>query len=211
MFCLPFEGTPKGNRLKKVRKIKERFRLHQGNASPHKSLIALKKAIECGFELLPHPPYSFALAPPDHHLLPYMTKQLRGHKFKDNDEAKHALRKVLEEFPADFFKEVRSRSSKEAIREFNLIPSWLVRAYRTLVVYMFDFFLPPKKETKLIGTLVHRALLICSIHRQRQELDNIKTIIHKNVYQNSVIQVCPRLSPNPVPLQKKIPQNARAT
>ena len=57
------------------------------------------------FELLPHPPYSPDLAPSDYHLFPNMKKQLRGRVFNDDDETKAAVMKVLEEFPAEFFKE----------------------------------------------------------------------------------------------------------
>ena len=98
--------------------------LLQDNASAHKSRIALK-AIECGFELLTHPPYSPDLAPSDCHLFPCMNKQLRGHKFKYGDETKHAVRKVQEEFPAHFLKEgleaLKKRSEKCVTLDGNFV------------------------------------------------------------------------------------------
>ena len=33
-----------------------------------------------------------------------MKNQLRGHQFKDDDQRKHTVKKVLEGFPAGFFK-----------------------------------------------------------------------------------------------------------
>ena len=41
---------------------------HQDNARPHTALITRKKFLELGWELMPHPPYSSDLAPPDCHL-----------------------------------------------------------------------------------------------------------------------------------------------
>ena len=65
----------------------------------------MSKAIKCGFELLPHPPYFPDLAPSDYHLFSNMKKQFRRRIINDDDETKAAVTKVLEEFPAKLFKE----------------------------------------------------------------------------------------------------------
>ena len=72
-------GNNYANLLKQVRQsIKEKRRgkirrgimLHQDNAPVHTSRVAMDAVRECGYELLPHPPYSPDLAPSDFHLFP---------------------------------------------------------------------------------------------------------------------------------------------
>lgn len=86
-------------------KISRGVRLLQDNAPPHKSTVAVAKAIDCGFELLPHPPYSPDLAPSDFHLFPHMKKNLRGRVFGTDEETKKAVIDVLEGFSQDFFRD----------------------------------------------------------------------------------------------------------
>ena len=45
-----------------------------------------------------------------------------------------------------------------------------------------DSFGPSKRKTNLIGTLLHRALVICSKSKLQQELDSIRSIMRRNVY-----------------------------
>ena len=67
-------------------------------------------------QLLPHPPYSPDFAPSDYDIFSHVKKRLRGHKFRDTNEAKHTIRMVLENFPAEFFKKglkaLKKRSEK---------------------------------------------------------------------------------------------------
>lgn len=86
-------------------KMSKGVRLLQDNAPAHKSRVAISKAVNCGFELLPHPPYSPDLAPSDYHLFPNMKKQLRGRVFADNEETMSAVLNVLNGFEAHFFRE----------------------------------------------------------------------------------------------------------
>ena len=44
--------------------------LLQDNAHAHTSQVAMTAANKCGFEILPHPPYSPDMAPPDFYLFP---------------------------------------------------------------------------------------------------------------------------------------------
>lgn len=79
--------------------------LLQDNAPAHKSRVAMKAAVDCGYELLPHPPYSPDLAPSDFHLFPNMKKFLRGRVFSGDDEVKEKVLEVLEDFESGFFRD----------------------------------------------------------------------------------------------------------
>jgi len=73
-------------------KSKPRGKLRRGdlllhdNAPAHTSAVATSAAGECGYELLPHPPYSPDLAPSDFCLFPLLIKDFSGTHFSsDND------------------------------------------------------------------------------------------------------------------------------
>ena len=57
-------------------KKKRRVKLHKGilllhdNAPAHRSMKAVHTSMQCGFKILPHPPYSPDLAPSDFFLNP---------------------------------------------------------------------------------------------------------------------------------------------
>ena len=51
----------------------------------------------------------------------------------------------------------------------------------------WDSFGPLKRKTNLIGTLVHRALVICSKSKLQQELDSIRSILRRNSYPEVII------------------------
>ena len=51
----------------------------------------------------------------------------------------------------------------------------------------WDSFGPSKRKTNLIGTLVHRALVICSKSKLQQELDSIRFILRQNGYPEVII------------------------
>ena len=50
-------------------------------------------------------------------------------------------------------------------------------------------FRPTKRQTNLIETLVHRALMICSKSKLQHELENISSILRNNGHPESVIQI----------------------
>lgn len=75
----------------------------QDNAPAHKSLIALQKIDEIGFELVDHPPYSPDLAPSDYYLFPKLKKHLKGKRFSTNDEAICAVEEWFADQDKDFF------------------------------------------------------------------------------------------------------------
>ena len=51
-------------------KLNRSVLLLQDNAPAHTSQVAMIAATECGFEVLPHPPYSPDMAPSDFYLFP---------------------------------------------------------------------------------------------------------------------------------------------
>ncbi|XP_048243687.1 histone-lysine N-methyltransferase SETMAR-like [Haliotis rufescens] len=78
-------------KVKRRGKIRRGILLHQDNAPVHRSRVAMTAVQECGYELLPHPPYSPDLAPSDFHLFPRLKKHLRGRRFEDDDELTAAV------------------------------------------------------------------------------------------------------------------------
>ena len=61
------------------------FLLHD-NAPAHSFVVACPAARECGYEILPHPPYSPDLASSDFFLFPQLKSTLQGRRFdSDND------------------------------------------------------------------------------------------------------------------------------
>ena len=100
--------------LEKVRQsIKEKRRgllargplLQQDNAPSHNSHIAVASAKKCGFEILPHPPYSPDLAPSDYHLFGNLKKTLRGRHFTSDDELICAVESWFQGQNEEFFRE----------------------------------------------------------------------------------------------------------
>jgi histone-lysine N-methyltransferase SETMAR len=80
------------NKLRDALKKKRRGMLTKGirlladNAPAHSSQASVMEARQCGYEILPHPPYSPDLAPSDFFLFPQMKTPLRGRRFDDTDE-----------------------------------------------------------------------------------------------------------------------------
>ena len=54
----------------------------------------------------------------------------------------------------------------------------------------WEFFSQCKQKTNLITTLVHRALMICTKNKLKQEIDFIKKILLNNGYPEPVCLVC---------------------
>ena len=68
--------------------------LLQDNAPAHTSQVAMTATIECGFEVLPHPPYSPDMAHSDFYLFPKL-KSNRGTQFGSNEGVIAAVNKVF--------------------------------------------------------------------------------------------------------------------
>ena len=80
----------------------------------------------------------------------------------------------------------------------------------------WDSFALSKRKTNLIETLVHRALVICSPGKVKQELDCIRSILKNNGYPETIInssiskkisrfQLLPKEGPKKCPVYLKLP------
>ena len=67
-------------------KLSKGVLFHQDNAPPHKAAVSIATIHQCGFEIVPHPPYSPDLAPSDYHLFPNLKKHIGGTRFADDDD-----------------------------------------------------------------------------------------------------------------------------
>ena len=66
--------------------LKKKVLFHQDNAPCHKSMKAMVKIHDLGFELLLHPPYSPDLAPSDFFLFSDLKRMFAGKKFRADEE-----------------------------------------------------------------------------------------------------------------------------
>lgn len=107
-------GTYYAHLLQQLReKIKEKRRgkltkiplFHHDNAPAHTSSVAIATIQNCGFQLLPHPPYSPDLAPSDFHLFPKMKLELSGRHFTSNNDVMEAVEQYLQAKETSFYKE----------------------------------------------------------------------------------------------------------
>ena len=96
-------------RLRESIKEKRRGKLAKGvlllhdNAPAHAARVAQAAIRNCGFEQLNHPPYSPDLAPSDFYLFRLLKKELRGKRFRDDNELKATTEGWLESQEENFF------------------------------------------------------------------------------------------------------------
>lgn len=62
-----------------------------------------QKQPKCGFQLLPHAPYSPDLAPPDFYSFPKLKFHLHGCQFQSDDKVIYAVKEYLEAQNVTFF------------------------------------------------------------------------------------------------------------
>uniref|UniRef100_A0A3Q1F823 Tc1-like transposase DDE domain-containing protein n=1 Tax=Acanthochromis polyacanthus TaxID=80966 RepID=A0A3Q1F823_9TELE len=91
-------------KIKRQGKISKGILLLQDNAPVHNSHVARSEARACGYEILPHPPYSPDLAPSDFHLFPAMKLFLKGKCFPDDAALISEVTSWLEDQPGVFYK-----------------------------------------------------------------------------------------------------------
>lgn len=91
-------------KIKRRGKISKGILLLQDNAPVHNSHVARSEARACGYEILPHPPYSPDLAPSDFHLFPAMKLFLKGKRFPDDAALISEVTTWLEDQPGVFYK-----------------------------------------------------------------------------------------------------------
>lgn len=75
----------------------------QDNAPVHKSAQTMQQILECGLQLLDHPPYSPDLAPSDFYLFKHLKKHLRGKSFKDKESLRSSVNDFFSNQPEKFF------------------------------------------------------------------------------------------------------------
>jgi histone-lysine N-methyltransferase SETMAR len=60
-------------------------------------------SIDCGFEILSHPPYSLDLAPSDFYLFPKLKTKLLGRRFGSNEGVMEAVNELFEGKNREFY------------------------------------------------------------------------------------------------------------
>ena len=72
-------------------KLRNGVLLLHDNAPAHRARQAIETADQCGYDILPHPPYSPDLAPSDFFLFPNLKKLIKGRRFEDIKDAISAV------------------------------------------------------------------------------------------------------------------------
>lgn len=85
----------------------------QDNAPAHTLQVAMTAATECGFEVLPHPPYSLDMTLSDFYLFPKLKSNLRGAQFGSNEGVIEAVNEYLEK---DFYLEGISKLEQRWVK-----------------------------------------------------------------------------------------------
>ena len=102
-----YSGLLKRLRSELVRKRRGKLRsgvlLLHDNAPAHRARQAVETAERCGFEILPHPPYSPDLAPSDFCLFPNLKKSIKGRRFEDISDAIDAVEEWFEDQSDTFY------------------------------------------------------------------------------------------------------------
>lgn len=68
---------------RKRQDLAQRWRLHHDNAPAHTAFLVTSYLTRIGVEVLPQPPYSPDMSPPDFFLFPKVKRCLKGHRFDD--------------------------------------------------------------------------------------------------------------------------------
>ena len=84
------------------------FLLLQDNAPAHTSQVAMTVATECGFEILPHLPYSPDMATSDFYLFPKLKSHYGGTQYGSNEGVIEAVNECLgDQEKAFYFEGIR--------------------------------------------------------------------------------------------------------
>ena len=73
------------------------------NARPHTSIRTMEAITSFEWTVIPHPPYSPDLAPPDYHLFGPKKERLRGIRYRNDYKVKTAVLNWLRHQPAEFY------------------------------------------------------------------------------------------------------------
>lgn len=80
---------------RKRQDLAHRWRLHHDNAPAHTAFLVTSYLTRIGVEVLPQPPYSPDMSPPDFFLFPKVKRCLKGHRFDDIPNIQRAVTKAL--------------------------------------------------------------------------------------------------------------------
>ena len=115
ILCRQIEAATPGIERKMQGKLTCVVLLLQDKACARMAQVAMTAATECGFEILPHPPYSPDMAPSDFCLFPKLKSHLRGTQFGSNEGIIEAENKYLwDQDKSFYFKEIRKREQRWA-------------------------------------------------------------------------------------------------
>ena len=77
--------------------------IRKGHIPAHMSHVSMTAATECGFEILPHPPYSPDMAPSDFYLFPKLKSQFRGTQYGNNEGIIEAVNEYFRDQEITFY------------------------------------------------------------------------------------------------------------
>ena len=93
------------NRVARVRPdLVNNWTLHHDNAPAHTAFLCTSALAKMGVPVLPHPPYSPDLSPPDFFLFPRLKRKLKGRRFDSIEAIQKTVTAELNAIPADEFK-----------------------------------------------------------------------------------------------------------
>ena len=82
---------------------KTTFLMQHSNTGPHASLKTIEHAVNLGWTILPHPPYSPDLAPSDFQLFGLMKNGLHGQHFPSTETVTAAVKQWVTSTGTDFY------------------------------------------------------------------------------------------------------------
>ncbi|UYV74571.1 hypothetical protein LAZ67_12000174 [Cordylochernes scorpioides] len=80
---------------RKRQDLAKRWHLHHDNAPAHTAFLVTSYLTRIGVEVLPQPPYSPEMSPPDFFLFPKVKRCLKGNRFDDFPNIQRAVTKAL--------------------------------------------------------------------------------------------------------------------
>ena len=93
---------------KSRRKLTRGVLLLHDNTPAHKSQVVMTAVTECGFEIIPHPPYSPDIAPSDFNLFSKLKFHLRGTQYESNEGVKEVVNEYMgDQAKALYFEGIR--------------------------------------------------------------------------------------------------------
>lgn len=91
-------------KLKETGKVQGRIWFQHDNAKPHVAKVTQAELKRLKWNVLPHPPYSPDIAPTDYHLFLSLSNNLRGKKFKNENDLKSFLENFFTNRKKGFYK-----------------------------------------------------------------------------------------------------------